>query len=59
MSPLAPGDVVEVEITGLGKLINTVAETPAPAAKVGHEPTQSDAVKRIALGSDYRSSKSG
>ena len=57
--PLAPGDVVEVEVTGLGRLSNTVAEIAAPAAKVGHEPTQSDAVKRVALGSDYRSSKSG
>jgi len=57
--PLAPGDVVEVEVTGLGRLTNRVAESPAPAAKVGHEPTQSDNVKRVALGSDYRSSKSG
>ena len=57
--PLALGDRVEVEVTGLGRLSNTVAEIAAPAAKVGHEPTQSDAVKRVALGSDYRSSKSG
>jgi 5-oxopent-3-ene-1,2,5-tricarboxylate decarboxylase/2-hydroxyhepta-2,4-diene-1,7-dioate isomerase len=57
--PLALGDVVEVEVTGLGRLANSVAEIDAPAAKVGHEPTQSDAVKRVALGSDYRSSKSG
>jgi 5-oxopent-3-ene-1,2,5-tricarboxylate decarboxylase/2-hydroxyhepta-2,4-diene-1,7-dioate isomerase len=57
--PLALGDVVEVEVTGLGRLSNSVAEIAAPAAKVGHEPTQSDAVKRVALGSDYRSSKSG
>ncbi len=57
--PLALGDRVEVEIDGLGRLANHVAEIAAPAAKVGHEPTQSDAVKRVALGSDYRSSKSG
>ena len=57
--PLALGDRVEVEVTGLGRLANSVAEIAAPAAKVGHEPTQSDAVKRVALGSDYRSSKSG
>jgi 5-oxopent-3-ene-1,2,5-tricarboxylate decarboxylase/2-hydroxyhepta-2,4-diene-1,7-dioate isomerase len=56
--PLALGDRVEVEVTGLGRLSNTVSEIPAPAAKVGHEPTQSDAVKRVALGSDFRSSKS-
>jgi 5-oxopent-3-ene-1,2,5-tricarboxylate decarboxylase/2-hydroxyhepta-2,4-diene-1,7-dioate isomerase len=57
--PLSLGDVVEVEVTGLGRLTNSVAEIPAPAAKVGHEPTQTDNVKRVALGSDYRSSKSG
>jgi len=55
--PLALGDCVEVEVTGLGRLTNTVAESPAPAAKVGHEPTQSDAVKRVALGSDFVSSR--
>jgi 5-oxopent-3-ene-1,2,5-tricarboxylate decarboxylase/2-hydroxyhepta-2,4-diene-1,7-dioate isomerase len=57
--PLAPGDVVEVEVTGLGRLTNSVATIAAPAAKVGHEPTQSENVLRVALGSDYRSSKSG
>jgi len=57
--PLAPGDVVEVEVTGLGRLTNTVAEIEAPHALVGHEPTQSDAVKRVALGSDHRPSTSG
>jgi 5-oxopent-3-ene-1,2,5-tricarboxylate decarboxylase/2-hydroxyhepta-2,4-diene-1,7-dioate isomerase len=51
--------VVEVEVTGLGRLSNTVAEIPSPFAKVGHEPTQTDNVRRVALGSDYRSSKSG
>jgi 5-oxopent-3-ene-1,2,5-tricarboxylate decarboxylase/2-hydroxyhepta-2,4-diene-1,7-dioate isomerase len=55
--PMQPGDVVEVEVTGLGRLTNSVAEIPAPAAKVGHEPTASDAVKRVALGSDYVSSR--
>jgi len=57
--PLALGDLVEVEVTGLGRLANSVAEIAAPAAKVGHEPTQSENVLRVALGSDYRSSKSG
>jgi 5-oxopent-3-ene-1,2,5-tricarboxylate decarboxylase/2-hydroxyhepta-2,4-diene-1,7-dioate isomerase len=56
--PMQPGDVVEVEVTGLGRLTNSVAEFPAPAAKVGHQPTQTDNVKRVALGSDYRSSRS-
>ena len=57
--PLALGDLVEVEVTGLGRLANSVAEIAAPAANVGHEPTQSENVLRVALGSDYRSSKSG
>jgi len=57
--PLALGDRVEVEVTGLGRLANSVAEIEAPAAKVGHEPTQSEGVLRVGLGSDYRKSKSG
>jgi 5-oxopent-3-ene-1,2,5-tricarboxylate decarboxylase/2-hydroxyhepta-2,4-diene-1,7-dioate isomerase len=51
--PLKPGDVVEVEVTGLGRLTNTVAESPAPAHKVGHQPTDSDGVRRVALGGDF------
>jgi hypothetical protein len=30
-----------------------VAEAPAPAHKVGHQPTDTDAVRRVALGSDW------
>ena len=48
--PMNPGDVVEVEVTGIGKITNTVQEVPAPAHKVGHEPTDTDAVRRVALG---------
>jgi 2-keto-4-pentenoate hydratase/2-oxohepta-3-ene-1,7-dioic acid hydratase in catechol pathway len=51
--PMKPGDVVEVEVTGLGRLENTVAEFPAPRTDVGHQPTDTDSVKRVALGSDY------
>jgi 5-oxopent-3-ene-1,2,5-tricarboxylate decarboxylase/2-hydroxyhepta-2,4-diene-1,7-dioate isomerase len=51
--PLKPGDVVEVEVTGLGRLTNTVAESPSPAHKVGHQPTDSDGVRRVALGGDF------
>jgi 5-oxopent-3-ene-1,2,5-tricarboxylate decarboxylase/2-hydroxyhepta-2,4-diene-1,7-dioate isomerase len=51
--PLKPGDVVEVEVTGLGRLTNTVAESPAPAHKVGHQPTDTDGVRRVALGGDF------
>lgn len=52
--PLDIGDVVEVEVTGIGRLVNTVAETPAPTSSVGHQPTDSKAVRAVALGSDYR-----
>ncbi|MBS0411464.1 MAG: fumarylacetoacetate hydrolase family protein [Proteobacteria bacterium] len=48
--PMNIGDVVEVEVTGLGRLSNTVVEIPAPAHKVGHQPTDTDAVRRVALG---------
>jgi 5-oxopent-3-ene-1,2,5-tricarboxylate decarboxylase/2-hydroxyhepta-2,4-diene-1,7-dioate isomerase len=48
--PMNIGDVVEVEVTGVGRLSNTVQEAPAPMHKVGHQPTDSDAVRRVALG---------
>ena len=48
--PMNPGDVVEVEVTGVGKVTNTVQEVPAPAHKVGHEPTDTEIVRRVALG---------
>ena len=51
--PMQPGDVVEVEVTGLGRLTNTVQDTPAPAHDVGHQPTDTDAVTRVALGGDW------
>ena len=52
--PMQPGDVVEVEVSGLGKLTNRVVEIPAPAHDVGHQPTDSKAVRSVALGSDSR-----
>jgi 5-oxopent-3-ene-1,2,5-tricarboxylate decarboxylase/2-hydroxyhepta-2,4-diene-1,7-dioate isomerase len=51
--PMQPGDVVEVEVTGLGKLQNRVAEIAAPAHDVGHQPTDTDSVRRVALGGDW------
>lgn len=51
--PMNIGDVVEVEVTGLGRLTNTVQEIPAPAHDVGHGPTDTDAVTRVALGGDW------
>ncbi len=51
--PMQPGDVVEVEVTGLGRLTNRVAEIAAPQHPVGHQPTDTDAVRRVALGGDW------
>jgi 5-oxopent-3-ene-1,2,5-tricarboxylate decarboxylase / 2-hydroxyhepta-2,4-diene-1,7-dioate isomerase len=51
--PMQPGDVVEVEVSNVGRLRNTVAESPVPSLPVGHQPTATDAVRRVALGSDY------
>ena len=52
--PMGPGDVVEVEVTGLGRLANRVQDIPAPAHDVGHQPTDTAAVRRVALGGDFR-----
>jgi 5-oxopent-3-ene-1,2,5-tricarboxylate decarboxylase/2-hydroxyhepta-2,4-diene-1,7-dioate isomerase len=52
--PMDVGDVVEVEVDGLGRLTNTVVEIPAPPHDVGHQPTDSKQVRAVALGSDYR-----
>lgn len=51
--PMQPGDTVEVEVTGLGRLENRVGEIAAPAYDVGHQPTASKSVRRVALGGDY------
>ena len=51
--PMRLGDTVEVEVTGLGRLANQVAETAALAHEVGHQPTASKGVRRVALGGDY------
>ena len=55
--PMQVGDVVEVEVTGLGRLTNSVVEIPAPMHEVGHQPTDSPAVRAVALGSDARRPK--
>ena len=52
--PMQPGDVVEVEVTGLGRLTNRVVDLPAPRHAAGHQPTDTDSVRRVALGSDSR-----
>jgi len=48
-----PGDVVEVEAEGLGRLTNTV-EGPTPIREdVGAQPTESEEVLSTALGGDW------
>jgi 5-oxopent-3-ene-1,2,5-tricarboxylate decarboxylase/2-hydroxyhepta-2,4-diene-1,7-dioate isomerase len=51
------GDVVECDITGLGRLSGTVVPIAAPRASalhVGHAPTDTPEVRRVALGFDER-----
>lgn len=52
--PMNIGDLIEIEVTGLGRLANRVVAAPAPRADVGHQPTDSEEVRRVALGNDER-----
>ncbi|MBX9472859.1 fumarylacetoacetate hydrolase family protein [Microcella sp.] len=52
--PVEPGDVVEVEVDGLGRLTNTIVEGPTPIrADVGAQPTSSEEVVSTAMGGDW------
>ena len=51
--PMNIGDTVDVEVTQIGRISNTVQEVPAPAHNVGHGPTDSEAVRRVALAGDF------
>ena len=52
--PVQPGDVVEVEAEGLGRLSNTVVTGPTPIrTDVGAQPTESEEVLSTALGGDW------
>ncbi len=52
--PVFPGDVVEVEVDGLGKLTNHIVEGPTPIrTDVGAQPTESEEVVSTALGGDW------
>jgi 5-oxopent-3-ene-1,2,5-tricarboxylate decarboxylase/2-hydroxyhepta-2,4-diene-1,7-dioate isomerase len=49
-----PGDVVEVEVEGLGKLTNHIVTGPTPIrTDVGAQPTESEEVLSTALGGDW------
>jgi 5-oxopent-3-ene-1,2,5-tricarboxylate decarboxylase/2-hydroxyhepta-2,4-diene-1,7-dioate isomerase len=52
--PVEPGDVVEVEVDGLGTLRNTIVEGSVPIrSDVGAQPTESEEVTSTALGGDW------
>ena len=52
--PVQPGDVVEVEVDGLGRLVNHIVESPEEVASgYGAQPTASEEVLSTALGGDW------
>lgn len=52
--PVEPGDIVEVEVEGLGRLSNTIVTGPtAIRTDVGAQPTESEEVISTALGGDW------
>jgi len=52
--PVYPGDVVEVEVEGLGTLTNHIVEGPTPIrSDVGAQPTESEEVISTAMGGDW------
>lgn len=52
--PVQPGDIVEVEVEGLGTLSNHIVEGPTPIrTDVGAQPTESEEVVSTALGGDW------
>jgi 5-oxopent-3-ene-1,2,5-tricarboxylate decarboxylase/2-hydroxyhepta-2,4-diene-1,7-dioate isomerase len=58
---LLPGDIVLTGTPAFSRpmqprLTNRVVEIPAPEHEVGHQPTDSKAVRAVALGSDSRKS---
>jgi 5-oxopent-3-ene-1,2,5-tricarboxylate decarboxylase/2-hydroxyhepta-2,4-diene-1,7-dioate isomerase len=57
--PIFPGDTVEVDVDGLGRLSNTVVQSPSPADGCGFRATVTKTSLGVALGSDYRVLKRG
>ena len=52
--PVEPGDVVSVEVEGLGTLTNHVVGSPLPVSdEVGAQPTDSEEVRSTALGGEW------
>jgi len=53
--PIQPGSHIAVEVEGLGRLENEIVESQEPIpSQYGAQPTDSDALLKIALGSDYQ-----
>jgi len=51
---VVPGDIVEVEVEGLGRLANHIISGPVPIRDdVGAQPTESDEVLSTAMGGDW------
>jgi 5-oxopent-3-ene-1,2,5-tricarboxylate decarboxylase/2-hydroxyhepta-2,4-diene-1,7-dioate isomerase len=52
--PVQPGDLVEVEVEGLGRLSNTIVEGPEPIRDdLGAQPSESEEVLSTAQGGDW------
>jgi 5-oxopent-3-ene-1,2,5-tricarboxylate decarboxylase/2-hydroxyhepta-2,4-diene-1,7-dioate isomerase len=52
--PVEPGDVVTVEVEGLGALTNHIVEGPTPvSSEVGAQPTETEEVLSTALGAEW------
>lgn len=52
--PVQPGDVVDVEVDGLGRLTNRIVAGPVPVRKdCGAQPSESEEVVSTALGGDW------
>jgi 5-oxopent-3-ene-1,2,5-tricarboxylate decarboxylase/2-hydroxyhepta-2,4-diene-1,7-dioate isomerase len=52
--PVEPGDIVTVEVEGLGALTNHIVASPDPVSdEVGAQPTASEEVLSTALGGDW------
>ena len=52
--PVEPGDIVTVEVEGLGALSNRIVAGPTPIrTDVGAQPTESEEVRSTALGGDW------
>ncbi len=52
--PVQPGDVVHVEVEGLGTLTNHIVEGPTPVSdEIGAQPTATEEVLSTALGAEW------